>query len=89
LRRSWLGLANLPMREIADGWEVVSCRVKEPWHVVCMLLQMLVGNPDIVPVFSTATWTVRRTATGTVRKVTARSRQEAKEKIANGIFDED
>jgi hypothetical protein len=59
------------------------------WHMVFMFLQMLVGNPDIVPVFSTATWTVRSTATGTVRKVTARSRQEAKEKIANNVFDED
>ena len=77
------------MREIADGWEVVSCRVKEPWHMIYMVLQMLVGNPDIVPVFSTATWTVRQTGTGTVRNVTARSRQEVKDKINNGIFEED
>jgi hypothetical protein len=77
------------MREIVDGWEVVSCRVKEPWHIIYIVLQMLVGNPDIVPVFSTATWTVRQTATGTVRKVTARSRQEAKDKIINSAFDED
>ena len=76
------------MREISDGWEVVSCRVKRPWHTITMLFQMLVGNPDIAPVFSAATWTVRQTATGTVRHVTARSGQEAKEKIANGIFDE-
>ncbi|MGA8616094.1 MAG: hypothetical protein WB760_31280 [Xanthobacteraceae bacterium] len=52
-------------------------------------MQMLVGNPDLVPVFSTATWTVRQTATGTVRKVTARSRQEASDKIVNNIFDGD
>jgi hypothetical protein len=77
------------MGEIADGWEMVSCHMKEPWHVIYMVLQMLVGNPDIVPVFSTATWTVRQTATGTVRKVTARSRQEAKDKIANNLFDEE
>lgn len=77
------------MREIADGWEVVSCRVKEPWHMVFAVLQMLVGNPDLVPVFSTATWTVRQPATGTVRKVTARSRQEASDKIVNNIFDGD
>jgi hypothetical protein len=75
------------MREIADGWEVVSCRVKAPWHLVFMVLQMLVGNPDIVPMFSTANWTVRQTATGLVREVTARSKQEAKDKIANNIFD--
>lgn len=77
------------MREIANGWEVISCRLKEPWHMIFMFLQMLVGNPDIVPVFSTATWTVRQTATGAVRKVTARSRQEAKDKIIRCIFDED
>jgi hypothetical protein len=77
------------MREIADGWEVVSCRVKEPWHIIYMVLQMLTGNPDIAPVFSTATWTVRQISTGTLRKVTARSRQEAKDKINNNVFDED
>jgi hypothetical protein len=76
------------MREMVDGWEVVSCRVKGPWHMMYMVLQMLVGNPDIMPVFSTATWTVRQTATGTVQKVTARSTQEAKDKIANNLFDE-
>jgi hypothetical protein len=56
--------------------------------MIYMLFQMLVGNPDIVPVGSTATWTVRQTATGMVRNVTAGTRQEAMEKIANGIFDE-
>jgi hypothetical protein len=76
------------MREIADGWEVVSCRVRQPWHLIYMLLQMLVGNPDTVPVFSTATWTVRQTATGMERNVTACSREEAKDKIANGVFDD-
>ena len=76
------------MREIADGWDVLSCRVKKPWHTIYMVLQMLAGNPDIVPVFSTATWTVRQIATGTVRKVTARSWQEAKEKIISNAFDE-
>ena len=77
------------MPELVDGWEVISCRVKRPWHVIYMILQMLVGNPDIVPVFSTATWTLRQTATGTVRKVTARSRQEAKNKVVNSDFDTD
>jgi hypothetical protein len=77
------------MREIADGWEVVSCHVKEPWHWIYMVLQILVGNPDIVPVFSKATWTVRQSATGTVRKVTACSRQEVMDKIANNLFDEE
>jgi hypothetical protein len=77
------------MRETVDGWQVVSCRVKQPWHMIYVILQMLVGNPDIVPVFSTATWSVRHTATGIVRTVTARSRQEAEDKINNNLFDED
>ena len=76
------------MREIADGWEVIACRARQPWHALFMAFQVLAGNPDIVPVFSTATWTVRETATGMVRKVTARSRQEAAQKIASGLFDE-
>ena len=54
-----------------------------------MFLQMIVGNPDIVPVTSSATWTVRETATGMVRKVTAGSEQEAGEKVVNGNFDVD
>jgi hypothetical protein len=77
------------MNEIADGWEVISCRAKAPWHLFFMLLQILVGNPDIAPVYSMATWTVRHGATGVVRKVTARSEQQAKERIADGIFDAD
>ena len=32
------------MREMVDGWEVVSCRVKGPWHMMYMVLQMLVGK---------------------------------------------
>jgi hypothetical protein len=77
------------MSEIADGWEVISCRPREPWHLFLMVFQMLVGNPDIAPTYSSATWTVLQSATGAVRKVTARSKKEAKEKIASGIFDED
>ena len=77
------------MAKIAEGWEVVSCRAKQPWHAIFMMIQMLFANPDIVPAFSTATWTVRDATTGAKQKVTAYSRQEAEEKIANGIFDED
>jgi hypothetical protein len=52
-----------------------------------MLLQLLFMVPDTPPVYSTATWTVRQTATGLVRKVTAQSVQDAREKIALGLFD--
>lgn len=77
------------MKQIVDGWEIASCRAKQPWHAIYMFLQMLVGNPDIAPAFSTATWTVREIATGAVRKVTARSEQAAGEKIVSGDFDAD
>jgi len=77
------------MNQIAPGWEIVSCRAKRPWHAIYMFLQMIVGNPDIVPAASSATWTVREAATGIVRKVTARSEQEAGEKIVSGNFDVD
>ena len=78
-----------PMTQIAGEWEIVSCRAKQPWRTIFMFFQTLVGNPDIAPASSTATWTVRETATGAVRKVTARSEQEAAEKIVGGHFDED
>jgi hypothetical protein len=77
------------MKQIVSGWEIVSCRARQPWHAIFLFLQMLVGNPDIAPASSRATWTVRETATGVVRKVTARSEQEAAEKIVSGVFDED
>jgi hypothetical protein len=77
------------MREIADGWEVISCRAKETWHLFFMLLQMLVGSPEIAPVYSSVTWAVRHIVTGAIRKVTTRSERQAQERIANGIVDED
>jgi hypothetical protein len=77
------------MSEIAGGWEVISCRAKAPWHLFLMLFQVLAGNPDVAPTYSMATWTVRQSTTGAVRRVTARSEKEAKEKIDTGIFDED
>src|ERR1700726_2665880 len=101
-KRPWLSYARLiacyrfcqsfvglPMSEITDGWEIISCRAKAPWHLFFMVWQMLLGNPDIAPTYSLATWTVRHSATGVIRKVTARSNKEAQEKIANGLFDED
>jgi hypothetical protein len=77
------------MSEITDGWEIISCRTKAPWHLFLMVWQMLLGNPDIAPTYSLATWTVRQSATGAIRKVTAGSEKEAKEKIESGIFDAD
>jgi hypothetical protein len=70
-----------------DGWEIVSRRPNEPIRLLSMLLQIVLMIPEMPAYFSTVTWTVRLTATGVVRKVTARSEQEAREKVALGLFD--
>jgi hypothetical protein len=54
-----------------------------------MLLQIAFMLPEAMPYYTAVTYTVRRPATGAVRKVTARSEQELGEKIALGLFDED
>jgi hypothetical protein len=76
------------MSEIADGWEIVSCRNNNPISSLLMILQIVFLVPEVMRYYSTATWTIRQTATGAVRKVTARTEQEAKDKIALGLFDD-
>src|SRR5262245_58426362 len=49
------GAGSCQMKEIAGG----SCRARQPWHSFLMLWQLVLGNPDIAPAYSTATWTVR------------------------------
>jgi hypothetical protein len=75
------------MNQITDGWEIVARRTNEPTRLLSMLLQIVVLIPEMPASFSTVTWTVRQTATGVVHKVTARSEQEAMDKIAVGAFD--
>jgi hypothetical protein len=78
------------MTEIADGWEIVSRRTNEPArHLLSMVLQIVFIYPETTGFYSTVTWTVRQTAMGAVRKVTARSEQEARDKIALGMFDQE
>jgi hypothetical protein len=78
------------MTEITDGWEIVSRRTNEPArHLLSMVLQIIFIYPEATGFYSSVTWTVRQTATGVVRKVTARSQQEARDKIALGIFDQE
>jgi hypothetical protein len=76
------------MRELADGWEIVSRRTDNPIFSLFMMLQVLLGVPEMPTYRSAVTFTVRQTATGQTRKVTARSEQEAKNKIELGLFDE-
>ena len=76
------------MRHISDGWEIVSCQAdRRP--LFFMAMRFLLGVAEIPPLYWRATWCVRQTATGIIRKVTAQSEQEAGEKIALGIFDEE
>jgi hypothetical protein len=49
----------------------------------------LLGIAQAPTAFSTVTWTIRQKATGVVRKITALSEQEAGEKTALGLFDEE
>jgi hypothetical protein len=76
------------MREIADGWEIVSCQYNNPLSYFFMILQIAFLVPEDIRYYSSATWTIRQTATGAVRKVSARTEQEAKDKIALGLFDD-
>jgi hypothetical protein len=75
------------MNQIADGWEIVSRQTNEPIWLLSMLVQIALVIPEVPRSFSTVTWTVRETATGAVRKVTARTEQEAKDKISLELFD--
>jgi hypothetical protein len=79
---------NPEMSEIADDWNIVSRRTN---NRVRALLSMLLQTAFMseIGVYSTVTWTVRHKATGKIRKVTARSERDAKEKIALGVFDKD
>jgi hypothetical protein len=64
------------MTEITDGWEIVSRRTNEPArHLLSMVLQIIFIYPETTGFYSSVTWTVRQTATGAVRKVTAWSEQ--------------
>lgn len=76
------------MSQITDGWEIVSRRTNKPIrYLLSMLLQIVLTSET--GFYSSVTWTVRQTTTGVVHNVTARSEQEAREKIASEIFDKD
>jgi hypothetical protein len=81
------------MDQLADGWEVVSRRTIKPARGLWLiLLDTLLGGGAVASaapssICSPACWTLRHTATGQVRSVTASSVPEAREKIAQGQFD--
>jgi len=79
---------KLEIGTIVDGWEIISRQPNVPWlHLLSMIIQTLIII-DYPLIWSTVTWTVRQSSTGTVRNVTARSEQEARKKIEIGTFDE-
>jgi hypothetical protein len=80
-------MRDLAMNQITDGWEIVSRRTNEPIRLLSMLSQFVLLIAEMPRSYSTVTWTVRQTATGVIREVTARSEQEARDKIACELFD--
>ena len=77
------------MSQLADDWEIVSRRSNNRILALLSMLLQTALTSETTFFFSTVTWTVRQTATGVVREVTARSEQDAKEKIALGAFDKE
>jgi hypothetical protein len=76
------------MTELAPGWEIVSRRTNNRLRgLFAMALQIVLTAEH--GVYSSVTWTIRETSTGAVRKVTARSEADAREKIARSLFDPD
>jgi hypothetical protein len=64
------------MNQIADGWEPVSRQTNEPIWLSMTLVQIALPFPEVPRSFSTVTWTLRETRTGSVHKVTAGTKQE-------------
>jgi hypothetical protein len=75
------------MTRIADDWEIVSRKPDDRGWILPMLVQLALLIPMMPATFSTVSWTVRQKSTGVIRKVTARSEQEARQKIELGLFD--
>jgi hypothetical protein len=76
------------MTELVDGWEIMARRAKNPIFQLFALLQVALGIAEAPHAFSAATWALRQTSTGIVRKVTAYSEAEARERLALGLFDD-
>ena len=76
------------MAQLAEGWEIVARRAKNPIFQVFAALQIALGIAEAPHAFSAVTWSVRQTSSGLVRKVTAFSEAEARERLALGLFDD-
>jgi hypothetical protein len=70
---------------LADDWEIVAQRTNDK---SLFWLLMLVAIPlGEYPARSSVTWTIRHRSTGVVRRVTAPSLSEARDKVLQGAFD--
>jgi len=77
------------MSQRTDDWEIVSRKPDDRGWILPMLVQLSLLIPMMPATFSSVIWTVRNKSTGVVRKLTARSEEEAKRKIELGLFDAD
>ena len=85
------------MEQIFEDWEILSCKLHYGWRTVLLyqlfgiladfLMLGQAGGPD--PYRGDATWTVRQKSTGIVKRVTASSKSQAADNVANGLFDPD
>jgi hypothetical protein len=76
------------MKQLAEGWEIVARRAKNPIFQLFAAVQIALGIAEAPHAFSAVTWTLRQTSTGLLRKVTAFSEAEARERVALGLFDD-
>ena len=76
------------MTQLAEGWEIVGRRAENPIFQLFAALQIALGIAEAPHAFSAVTWTVRQASTGLLRKVTAFSEAEARERFALGLFDD-
>ncbi len=76
------------MTQLAEGWEIVARRAKNPIFQIFAALQIAFGIAEAPHAFSAVTWILRQNSTGLVRKITAFSEAEARERLALGLFDD-
>ena len=75
--------------QMADDWEIVSRKPNERTWILSMIVQLALLLPMMPATISSATWTIRQKSTGLIHKLTARSEEEAWQKIELVLFDAD
>ena len=57
------------MTQLAEGWEIVARRAKNPIFQIFAALQSAFGIAEAPHAFSAVTWILRQNSTGLVRKI--------------------